>query len=111
MLNWALQKLLGTFHEREVKRLRPVVARINAFEPAIQKLTDGELRAKTEEFRRRIADGMKGANFPDPSRPMTCPMACSASCRAAVTGSGAPAASHSPARLCWICGVELFLST
>ncbi len=67
MVNWVLQKLLGTYHDREVKRLRPVVARINALEPAIQQLTDGELRAKTDEFRRRIADGMKGASFPDPS--------------------------------------------
>ncbi|GAC1651770.1 MAG: preprotein translocase subunit SecA [Acidobacteriaceae bacterium] len=54
MIGKALAKVFGTKNEREVKRLMPMVTRINAFEPEIEKLTDAELRAKTEEFRARI---------------------------------------------------------
>ena len=66
MINALLGKVFGTKNERELKRLRPRVADINALEPALQKLSDEELRAKTEEFRRRIQDRMKSiADEPD----------------------------------------------
>jgi preprotein translocase subunit SecA len=51
------RKLFGTKHERDVKRMRPTVAEINAFEPAMQALSDVELRAKTDELRKQLADG------------------------------------------------------
>ncbi len=51
----ALTKVFGTANERVIKRLLPVVDIINALEPEIQKLSDEELRAKTAEFRARIA--------------------------------------------------------
>ena len=54
MIGKALAKVFGTKNEREVKRLMPMVARINSFEPEIEKLTDAELRAKTQEFRQRL---------------------------------------------------------
>jgi preprotein translocase subunit SecA len=57
MIGQLLAKVIGTQNEREIKRLRPRVAEINALEPAIQALTDEQLRGKTEEFRRRVADG------------------------------------------------------
>src|SRR4029450_3932221 len=44
-------------NDREIKRLRPVVAEITALEPTIPKLTDEQLREKTVEFRKRVADG------------------------------------------------------
>jgi preprotein translocase subunit SecA len=47
-------KIFGTKNEREVKRLMPRVEAINALEPETQKLSDDQLREKTEEFRRRI---------------------------------------------------------
>ena len=50
----ALTKIFGTANERAIKRLLPNVGAINALEPEIQKLSDDELRAKTEEFRARI---------------------------------------------------------
>ena len=59
MLNFVLKKIIGTQNERIVKLLRPTVDVINAFEPAISKLTDAELRAKTDEFRGRIAKARK----------------------------------------------------
>jgi len=57
MLNTALSKLFGTKHERDVKRLQPEVAAINALEPEIKALSDEALEAKSEEFRRQLAAG------------------------------------------------------
>ncbi len=55
MIQTALAKVFGTSNERAVKRLQPVVAQINALEAQMQALTDEQLRAKTQEFRDRIA--------------------------------------------------------
>jgi preprotein translocase subunit SecA len=52
-----LSKVIGTQNERDLKRLRPLVAAINAQEPAIEKLSDEQLRGKTAEFRQRMAAG------------------------------------------------------
>src|SRR5689334_890110 len=57
MLDTLLAKVVGTQNERELKRVRPVVAAINALEPSIQSLSDAQLRAKTAEFRERVAKG------------------------------------------------------
>ena len=57
MITWALKKILGTSHEREIKRLRPRVEAINALEPAIAKLSDAELKAKTAEFKQKLENG------------------------------------------------------
>ena len=56
MINQLLGKVFGTKNERVIKALMPKVQAINALEPQIQKLTDAELRAKTEEFRQRIQE-------------------------------------------------------
>src|ERR1700723_634023 len=63
LINTLLGKVFGTKNERVVKALVPQVVAINALEPRIQKLTDAELRAKTEEFRRRIQERL--ARFKD----------------------------------------------
>jgi len=55
-LDTILAKIFGTRNEREIKRLRPLVEKINSLEPEMQRLTDAELRAKTDEFRKRIND-------------------------------------------------------
>ena len=52
-----LAKVIGTQNERDLKRLRPMVAAINSKEPEIQALSDEQLRAKTAEFRQRLAAG------------------------------------------------------
>ncbi len=59
MLNFILKKIVGTQNERIIKLLRPAVDAINAFEPEISKLSDSNLRAKTEEFKGRIAQRSK----------------------------------------------------
>src|SRR5258706_10982661 len=51
-----IKKIVGTKNEREIKRIRPIVAEIGALEPEFQKLTDAELRAKTDEFKARISE-------------------------------------------------------
>jgi len=56
LINTLLGKVFGTKNEREIKRLMPRVLAINALEPEIQKLSDEQLRAKTEEFRKEIQD-------------------------------------------------------
>ncbi len=52
-----LQKVIGNAHERAVRRMRPRVAKINALESKIEKLSDAELNAKTAEFKQRIENG------------------------------------------------------
>ncbi|HHX58949.1 MAG TPA: DEAD/DEAH box helicase, partial [Candidatus Moranbacteria bacterium] len=52
-----LKKLFGDSNEREIKRLMKTVEEIEALEPSIKALSDKELRGKTEEFKKRYADG------------------------------------------------------
>jgi preprotein translocase subunit SecA len=58
LLNNLLAKVFGTSNERAVKRLLPIVEQINALESSIHALTDEQLRAKTDEFRQRIAEAV-----------------------------------------------------
>jgi preprotein translocase subunit SecA len=57
MINTLLGKIIGTQNERELKRLRPLVAQINDLESSVTSLTDSDLRARTETFKKRLADG------------------------------------------------------
>jgi preprotein translocase subunit SecA len=57
MLDTLLAKVVGTQNERELKRLRPIVAEVNSLEPSIQALSDDQLRARTAEFKQRVAGG------------------------------------------------------
>ena len=52
-----IEKLFGTHSEREVKLLWPKVKAIEALRPEMQAKTDEELRAQTEKFRARLAEG------------------------------------------------------
>ena len=49
--------LFKTYSEKEVKRIKPIVDKINGLEEEISKLSDSELKAKTEEFKNRYANG------------------------------------------------------
>ena len=57
MLNRALTSLFGSRNERVLRQLSKNVARINALEPEFEKLSDEALRAKTDEFKQRVAAG------------------------------------------------------
>ena len=52
-----VDKLFGTHSERELKRIEPIVKKIESYREAMGKLTDEELRGKTSEFKKRVADG------------------------------------------------------
>ncbi|MGQ9661701.1 MAG: preprotein translocase subunit SecA [Kiritimatiellia bacterium] len=57
-MKW-LKKLFGTKHQRDIKRLKPLVDEINRIEKEYQSLPDQQLREKTEEFRERIRKQME----------------------------------------------------
>jgi preprotein translocase subunit SecA len=57
MLAWALKKVFGTSHEREIRRLRPRVEAINALEAKIAKLSDADLKGKTAELKEKLDNG------------------------------------------------------
>ena len=56
-MQWILKRIIGTKNERDLKKLRPMVARIRALEEQLQGLSDEELKGKTGEFRERLAKG------------------------------------------------------
>jgi len=57
MWKWLLTKIFGTKNERDLKKLQPYVAAINALEPQISQLTDSQLQAKTAEFKEKLRQG------------------------------------------------------
>jgi preprotein translocase subunit SecA len=57
MIDALLKKIFGTKHERDVKRMMPVVHAINALEASLTPLDDAGLRAKSDEFKKRIEGG------------------------------------------------------
>ena len=50
--------LFKSYSEKEVKRIKPIVEKINSLEPEMQKLTDQQLANKTNEFKQKLADGL-----------------------------------------------------
>ncbi|HGN1292098.1 preprotein translocase subunit SecA [Proteus mirabilis] len=59
MLGKIVTKIFGSRNERAIRRMRKVVAQINQLEPEFEKLTEDELKAKTDEFRERLKKGEK----------------------------------------------------
>ena len=53
----AFEKIFGTHSSRELKRILPIADKIEALRPTMQALSDEELKAKTDEFKKRLADG------------------------------------------------------
>lgn len=50
-------KIFGTYSERELKRVTPIADRVMALEQDMEKLSDSELRQKTDEFKKRLSEG------------------------------------------------------
>jgi len=57
MIQRVLTSMFGTKHERDMKKLRPIIEHINSLEAGMQALTDDQLKAKTPEFQQRIKNG------------------------------------------------------
>jgi preprotein translocase subunit SecA len=68
LINSLIAKVFGTANERAIKRLLPLVEQINALESSVHGLTDEQLRAKTGEFKQRIADAVAAEKI-DPADP------------------------------------------
>jgi len=56
-MQWLLKRIVGTKNNRDLKKVRPFVERIKVLEIELQALSDDELKAKTAEFRKRLAEG------------------------------------------------------
>src|ERR1700733_5687773 len=66
ILDRVVARFIGTKHERDVKKLQPAVAAINAAEPEVQALGDEQLKARYAELKASVQEGLKDA---DPSEP------------------------------------------
>lgn len=60
MIDKVLTKIFGSSNQRFLKTIQPVVERINELEPSVKRLSDEELRARTAEFKERVARAVEG---------------------------------------------------
>ena len=51
------ERIFGSYSDKELKRINPIVDKIEAMEPEMQKLSDSQLKAKTNEFKERLTKG------------------------------------------------------
>ena len=65
-VNSVVAKFIGTKHERDIKRISPLMLQITALAPEYERLTDAQLAAKTPELRAIVAKGLEGADPSDP---------------------------------------------
>ena len=56
-MNWIIKKIIGSKHERDLKKLAPMVEKINALDESFKALSDADLKAKTTEFKQRLEGG------------------------------------------------------
>ena len=56
-MKWIIKKIVGSKNERDLKKMQPMVAAINALDETFQSLSDEELQSKTTHFRERLAAG------------------------------------------------------
>ncbi|HMF57884.1 MAG TPA: hypothetical protein VK619_16190, partial [Pyrinomonadaceae bacterium] len=61
MIDKFLTKLFGSENQRYLKKIQPIINSINELEPSVQKLSDEELRARTAQFKERVAQAVEGA--------------------------------------------------
>ena len=89
-----LKKLFGTSSEKELRAIKPIVDKIEALDGEYSKLTDEQLKAKTPEFKQRIANG-ESLDDILPEAFAACREAACASLGCAPTGYSSSAASSS----------------
>jgi preprotein translocase subunit SecA len=66
LLDQLIAKFIGTKHERDIRRITPLVQAINPLEPQMQRLSDADFRAKTDEFKAQVAEKLGGLEPSDP---------------------------------------------
>jgi preprotein translocase subunit SecA len=57
VFNWILEKIAGSYNERQLQKYLPKIQRINQLYEEYDALTDEQLKAKTEEFKKRLQNG------------------------------------------------------
>jgi preprotein translocase subunit SecA len=62
IMDSVLARFIGTKHERDIKKLQPIVAQINALEPEIQKLSDDDLKTRFASLKEEVAERLKDAD-------------------------------------------------
>ncbi|HEX8423345.1 MAG TPA: hypothetical protein VF634_08035, partial [Pyrinomonadaceae bacterium] len=65
MIDKFLTKVFGSSNQRYIKSLQPTVARINALEPEVRKLSDEDMRRRTEELKQFVAEAVADAKNPE----------------------------------------------
>src|SRR5215213_1779997 len=65
MIDKFLTKVFGSSNQRYLKTIRPIIERINELEPSVKRLSDDELRARTAEFKERVARATSEATDPE----------------------------------------------
>src|ERR1700683_3668675 len=65
ILDKVIARFIGTKHERDIKRISPMVAEVNALEAELKALSDAELSARTPQLRAEVAKRLEGANPAD----------------------------------------------
>jgi preprotein translocase subunit SecA len=66
IIDKVIARFIGTKHERDIKRIAPLVEQINALEPEMQRLSDAELAARTPELKAQVAERLEGLERDDP---------------------------------------------
>ncbi len=67
VLDRVVARFIGTKHERDIKKLQPVVAAINAQEPEVQALSDAQLKERFAALRTQVQEQLKDADPAEPS--------------------------------------------
>jgi preprotein translocase subunit SecA len=67
IMDSVLARFIGTKHERDIKKLQPIVVQINALEPEIQRLTDDELKTRFASLKEEVTERLKDADPAEPS--------------------------------------------
>ncbi len=62
VMDSVLARFIGTKHERDIKKLQPIVAQINALEPEIQRLSDDELKTRFTSLKAEVIERLKDAD-------------------------------------------------
>ncbi|MGH9708904.1 MAG: preprotein translocase subunit SecA [Candidatus Acidiferrales bacterium] len=66
MIDDVVARFIGSKHERDVKKMQPVVEEINGLEPELKKLSDEELTSRTAQLRAEVQERMEDLDFDDP---------------------------------------------
>ena len=101
IIDSVVARFIGTKHERDVKRIQPLVAAINALEPEMKKLSDAQIGERTAALKAEVQARLEGLERDDPelqAKAARSARACHRAGFCAGARSGPPHAGHAPLR-------------